>query len=96
VTNTDTPLVGNRFVDGQPKLNDGVGRIWTTCDCPISASKFRNVGANLLEEHETYARYADYFLGHSPKSLKERHYAVPSQAIFDAALDWLRQRILGK
>jgi hypothetical protein len=54
------------------------------------------VGANLLEDHETYARYADYFLGHSPKSLKERHYAVPSQTIFDAGLDWLHQRIFGK
>jgi len=51
------------------------------------------ISATLLETHEVYGRYVHHFLGHSPKSIADKHYAAPSQELFDKALDWLRQWI---
>ncbi len=53
----------------------------------------RKLGATLLEKHETYGRLKVLFLGHSPKSVTDRHYAAPPQALFDAAILWMGQQL---
>jgi hypothetical protein len=50
---------------------------------------FRKAAAPMLETHESHSRLVGLFLGHAPSTMKDRHYATPSQARFDAALDWL-------
>jgi integrase len=56
---------------------------------PLSLKAARKLGASMLERHETYGRYAGHFLGHSPRTVADRHYVVPSQEQFAAALAWL-------
>jgi len=46
----------------------------------------RKTSASLLETKKDYARYATLFLGHSPRSIADRHYVVPSQKNFDRAI----------
>jgi integrase len=58
-----------------------------------SLKLLRKTAATLLESHETYARFTSHFLGHSPRSIKDRHYAAPSRALFDAALLWLGEQL---
>jgi integrase len=53
---------------------------------------FRKTGASKLEEHETYGRYAQYYLGHAPDSVAESRYARPSDEQFDRALQWLGEQ----
>jgi integrase len=49
----------------------------------------RKTAASMLEDHETYGRYAEYFLGEVPRGTTSRHYVEPSTRQFDAALEWL-------
>ena len=53
---------------------------------------FRKTGASKLEEHETYGRYAQFYLGHAPQSVAESRYARPSDEQFDRALKWLGEQ----
>lgn len=97
VSATGTKLVENRIEDGEVKTKDLIYLNWKrqVKDCPIPLFKFRSVSATLLESHPSFGRYVPHFLGHSPKTLKEKHYAAPSQEVFDQAMDWLRQQLFG-
>ena len=57
--------------------------------------QYRSIAATALESHAEYGRFVSYFLGHSPKSIKDKHYAAPSQKLFDKALLWLKKELLG-
>jgi integrase len=52
----------------------------------------RKTSATILGQHPQYKFYAQYFLAHSPGSVADKHYVVPSTEEFFAALDWLRQQ----
>ncbi len=54
---------------------------------------FRKVSSTLLERHPVYGRFSDYFLGHAPRSIKERHYAKPSNKLFAKGLLWLGRKL---
>lgn len=96
VSQSGTPLVTTREVGGKVKAKDLVNLAWKRHrKCPIPVSKFRNVAATTLETHESYGRYVEHFLGHSPRSIKDRHYAAPSQEVFDKAISWLHDACLG-
>ena len=49
----------------------------------------KKLGASLLENHLTYGRFKSYFLDHIPRTVADRHYVIPSQQLFDEAVDWL-------
>lgn len=49
----------------------------------------RKASATALRNSE-FSSLADYFLGHSPESMSDRHYASVQQSRFDSALDYLR------
>lgn len=49
----------------------------------------RKTAATKLEEHDTFGRFTQYFLGQAPQSLAERRYAKPSGEQFDRAVIWL-------
>ncbi len=54
-----------------------------------SMKLLRKTSASLLETSPEFARYSTMFLGHSPRSIADRHYVVPSQEQFDRAIGWL-------
>lgn len=67
-----------------------------------SMKLLRKTSASLLENHvvtlpsgelvNPFAACVTLFLGHSPRSMKDRHYAAPPQALFDNAVLWLGQQ----
>lgn len=57
---------------------------------PIKA--LRVTGGCKMEQHPEFARYAQHFLGQSPRSTAERFYVHPSQDRFDAAVAWLGEQ----
>jgi integrase len=62
-------------------------------DFKKTLKELRKTAASLLEGHEVYGRFVSLFLGHSPRGVKERHYAAPAQALFDEAVLWLGQQL---
>lgn len=83
------PLVHSYFENGSGKVKDLITRMYAKTGCTIPLSKFRSISATMLDNHEVYGRFALYFLAHSPKSIKDKHYVAPSQQLFDKAIDWL-------
>lgn len=49
----------------------------------------RKTSASLLETHETFSQFSQYYLGQAPQSLAEKRYAKPSPDQFDRAIRWL-------
>ena len=49
----------------------------------------RKTSATLIESIREYAPYSSHFLGHSPRSIKDRSYTAPNRALFDEILEWL-------
>ncbi len=52
----------------------------------------RKTSASLLASHPVHQRFDSHFLGHSPRSIADRHYVRPDQSLFDQALSWLGQQ----
>jgi len=68
---------------------------------PIKIDKplklLRKTAASKLGEHESFGRFAQYFLGHAPGNVADKHYVRPSEDQFNAAVEWLgRQFPVGK
>lgn len=61
---------------------------------PITFKKFRATAASKLGEHPEFRPYCQYFLGHSPGTVADKHYVAPSQAQFDRATEWLREQFI--
>jgi integrase len=87
------PLLGTRIEEGKSKRYDMVVQQWRRAKVEIPLKAFRSISATLLESHEIYGRCSSLFLGHSPRSIKERHYAAPPQQLFDQAMEWLRTQL---
>ena len=49
----------------------------------------RKTSATRIESHREYGRYVSHFLGHSPRTIKDRHSSAPSQELFDEITEWL-------
>lgn len=76
---------------------------YTRSDCMASALRawmkrakvkhppkaLRATAASKLGEHPSFKFYVDYFLGHAPKGVSERHYVKPVDKEFFEALAWL-------
>ncbi len=52
----------------------------------------RKTSATLLGSHPEYGRYCQWALGHSPTTIADTHYVVPSRDVFDRALTWLHSQ----
>lgn len=62
----------------------------------VQAPEFKSIrktGASLLSGHEVYGRYVQYYLGHAPRSVAERHYEMPSDVQFFKACVWLGEQL---
>ena len=54
----------------------------------------RNSSASFLH-NGPHATYADHWLGHSSKTIADKHYKKVFEQNFDAAVMWLREQVLG-
>jgi hypothetical protein len=58
-----------------------------------SPGSVKKLSASLLERHPVYGRLKDHFLGHSARTMADRHYAVRDQNLFDEAVTWLGKQL---
>jgi integrase len=56
---------------------------------------FRKTSATMLKSDPRYRSLVDYFLGHAPKSIADRHYGAESQTLFNEAVSWLGEQFFG-
>ncbi|QDT95295.1 hypothetical protein [Gimesia aquarii] len=73
-------MIGKQYRDQRKKLNK---KNWGTLD------DLRKTSISKFDEHGEYARYSQYFAGHSPEGTTDRFYKKPSQKQFDNAVMWL-------
>ncbi len=93
VTENGAKMYLQEIVDGKLKFKDQFGVQWKRNNVPISLKMFRKIGATMLQNHPVFGRYVQFYLGHSPKSVAEIHYAPPSDILFFEALKWLEKEI---
>lgn len=84
-----------KMVDGKPKprssdnIATNYNRLRKSLKITSPLKAIRSRGASTLESHEYYGRYTIHYLGESPRSIKDKHYAEPSVDLFDTILNWL-------
>jgi integrase len=97
VTERGRPFVRKEMVNGKLVKADGIRSNYAHLKRRLGFKKalklLRKTAATLLEGHPIYGRFTAHFLGHSPVSVKDRHYAAPSQELFDEALTWLGRQL---
>ncbi|MBX9679724.1 MAG: tyrosine-type recombinase/integrase [Gemmataceae bacterium] len=55
----------------------------------ITPKLLRATASTMLGSHASYKFYSQYFLGHSPRTIADKHYVVPNDSEFAEALRWL-------
>jgi integrase len=98
LTEGGLPYLRTRLkADGKLHKSDGFASSWVHVKKRLKLNRplkqLRKLGATLLEGHPTYGRFVSYFLGHSPRTVKDRHYAQPAQELFDEAVRWIGQQL---
>jgi integrase len=97
LTESGKPYIRKELVNGRLQKTDGFTSNYAHLKRRLKFTKpmkqLRKTAATLLESHETYGRLTAHFLGHSPRSMKDRHYAAPPQELFDKAVLWLGKQL---
>jgi integrase len=92
-TRKGTPWVYSIEREGKLRSKDSIGllfrRLATGLKLRVTPKQLRKTAASLLASHESHGRHAQHFLGHAPRSIADKHYLAPPQALFDKAVDWL-------
>jgi integrase len=97
LTESGRPYVRTDLKNGKLVKADGFASSWVhvkkrlKLDRPLK--QLRKLGASLLASHANYGRFQSYFLGHSPRTVADRHYVVPPQDLFDEAVLWLGKKL---
>jgi len=101
-TDEGNPLVRYWLEDGEMRRYDVIQSAWGRLAAKMDLRKMRlgmkhlrKTAATLLGQHPQYKFYCNHYLADSPRSVADRHYVKPSDEEFFAALDWLREQILG-
>jgi integrase len=96
----NSPLVRYWLEDGKQRRYDIIHSAWKRLTERVDFHKpfkvLRKTSATKLGSHEQFKFYVSYYLGHSPRSVAERHYVRPSDAEFFKACDWLRGQFFGE
>ena len=92
-TKSGQPWLTKRQVNGKFNRTDNTKSVYRHLQAFVSIKKpiklLRKTSASLLDIHPTFGRYAGYFLAHSPRTVRDKSYVVPSQEQFDMATEWL-------
>ncbi|MBY0588852.1 site-specific integrase [bacterium] len=88
--------VSKSLVDGHFHKADNVASCYMHLKKKTGIKKqlklLRKTSASILESHSNYGRYKHHFLGHSPRSIADKHYAAPSDTLFDEIIRWLGEQ----
>jgi integrase len=97
LTESGKPYVRKELVNGRLVKSDNIASNFSHLRKRLAFRKsmnlLRKTSASLLESHHTYGRLANLFLGLAPRSIKDRHYAAPPQALLDEAVAWLQMAL---
>ena len=93
LTESGRRWVDKRLVEGRLVKADNIASCYTWLKKKAKFTKplklIRKTSASLIESQAQYGRYKSHFLGHSPRSIADRHYAAPSPELFDEIVNWL-------
>jgi integrase len=96
LTQSGRRWVDKRLADGKLIKADNIASCYVWLKKKTKFKKplklIRKTSASLIESHREYGRYKSHFLGHSPRTVADRHYAAPSQELFDEVIGWLGQQ----
>jgi len=85
--------VAKALVDGKLRKADNIASCYVHLKKKTGIKKplklLRKTSATLIESHPQYGRYKQHFLGHSPRSIADKHYAAASDSLFDEIVLWL-------
>jgi integrase len=91
------PYVREELKDGRLVKADGFRshfrHLQKSLGITLTLKQLRKLGASLLTSHKDYGRLVPYFLGHAPRSMADKHYTVPPQALLDEAVTWLGRQL---
>jgi len=85
-------------VDGKFKKTDNVrsafNRLLKKLEWKGKSFKvLRKTGASMLNTHEQHRHSRFRYLGHSDKSIADKHYAAPGRDLFNEAVLWLGRQL---
>lgn len=60
----------------------------------IPLGKYRSIAATALKRDNRFRSFVDYFLGHSPKEISDKHYSAEWDESFFEALDFIHKTVL--
>ncbi|MCD0462416.1 hypothetical protein [Roseiconus lacunae] len=98
LTERGTPLVANELrednhVRKADAIKSAIQRVNRRKDYRISMDIFRNTSATLLRANSSYATVVTLFLGQSPTSTADRHYAATPNKLLAQATAWLGKEL---
>lgn len=97
LTESGLPYVRKELKGGMLVKADGLRSHWVHVRKRLGLNRplkqLRKLGATLLEGHPVYGRFVQHFLGQSPRTVAQRHYATPSPELFDEAVEWLGKQL---
>ncbi len=97
LTESGQPYVRKEMRQGRYYHTDGFksnyNHLQKRLGLPRCLKELRKTAATMLEKHKDYGRYTSYFLGHSPRTVADKHYATPSRELFDEAVLWLGRQL---
>jgi integrase len=90
----NTPLWTASVEGDRTPRKDLIRKQWKKAKPGIPLKALRSVAATLLQSHPIFGRCVSLFLGHSPRTVADRHYAAPPQQLFNEAIQWLHDQLL--
>lgn len=101
-TKSGEPWVWKKLEREKLKKSDNVATVFNNLKKKIkmtgadkSLKVFRKTAATKLKSNTTYRDLRFFFLGHSARTIADKHYAGEDQKLLSEATDWLRQQFLG-
>ncbi len=93
VSEDGTALWETRQEGDKTPVKDLIYQQFKRAKVSITIKEFRSIAATEIEKHDSYGRYVPHFLGHSPKTVADKHYRAPSEELFAEILNWLHGRL---
>jgi integrase len=98
LTESGKPWVREELVNGELVKSDNIRSNYAHLVKKLKGFNkppklLRKTAASLLDSHPEFGRYSQLFLGHSPRTVADRHYISPSQERFDEAVLWLGRQL---
>ncbi len=96
VTRDGKQMYDSRFTtDDNVLCKNNFSMLWSRRKLPMSLKAFRSIGSTALKTSPLYRQYVELYLGHSTKSIADKHYSAESDKPFWEALDHIHHEIFG-